>query len=248
MNRKSNDKQSQKLNLKRQAARCKASKFVEDYDIIIALQSTMISLQEWKVLQREFSLQQKISTLLINSKVANRFVFFNQRKAPFIDISLEGSMKGYVDSNQNLTTDLNHPNILFTSLKEKVQENRRVMLFQAPTLLLGCHSQQQLSFTLKSILNNKFILSPQPSSMIFPWLQSKLRHLQFNRILLGGLYGKIEYSHLDFLHQNNLNFMAYPNFRDSLQKKISLLLDAYFTFFQHKISQQRQMKEPFYIK
>ena len=248
MIRKSNKKESQKLNLKRQAARCKASKFVEDYDILIALQSTMISLQEWKVLQREFSLQQKISTLLINSKVAHGFVFFNQRKASFMDLSLQRHLKRDVDSNLDLTSSLNHPKTSFTQSKEKVKENPRVMLFQAPTLLMGCHSQQQLSFILKSIFNNKFIFSPQSSSMIFPWLQTKLRHLQFNRILLGGLHKKIEYSHLDFFHQNNLNFTAYPNFRDSLQKKISLLLNAYFTFFQHKISQQRQPKESFYLK
>ena len=248
MNRKSNKKECQKLNLKRQAARCKASKFVEDYDIIIALQSTMISLQEWKVLQREFSLQQKINTLLINSKVANRFVFFNQTKTSFINLSLERSLRRDAHYKQNLTSNINQPTISFTQSKEKVKENKQVMLFQAPTLLMGCHSQQQLSFILKSILNNKFILSPQPFSMIFPSLQSKLRHLQFNRILLGGLHKKIEYSHLDFLHQNNLNFMAYPNFRDSLQRKISLLLNAYFTFFQHTIYQQRQIKESSYFK
>lgn len=248
MNRKCNKNQSQKLNLKRQAARCKASNFIEDYDIIIALQSTIISLQEWKVLQREFSLQQKIRTLLINSKVANRFVFFNQRKASFINLSVNRYLKRDADSKQNLISNINNPNISFTPSKEKVKENQQVMLFQAPTLLIGCHSQGQVSFILKSIFSNKFRLSPQPSSMTFPWLQSKVRHLQFNRILLGGLYKNIKYSHLDFFHQNNINFIAYPTFRDSLKKKISLLLNSHFTFFQHKIYQQRQIRGSCYLK
>ena len=78
--------------------------------------------------------------------------------------------------------------------------------------------------------------------MLFPWLRCKLRYLQYNRILLGGIHKSIKYSHLDFYQQNIINATAYPNFRDSLQKKISLLLSLYFTFFQHKVYQQYPMK------
>ena len=80
MSRKFNKKPYRKLNVRNQAARCKTSNFLENHEIIFALQSSMIKLQEWKMLKNTFSRDEKISALLVNSKLANKFVVFNETK------------------------------------------------------------------------------------------------------------------------------------------------------------------------
>ena len=88
---------------------------------------------------------------------------------------------------------------------------------------------------LESIININSFLLPPDSPIIFSSLNTKLGFLPNNRILLGGTYKSLEYSHLDFSLQNNIKETAYSNFRDSLQKKISLILTVLFLFFQQKV-------------
>ena len=83
------------------------------------------------------------------------------------------------------------------------------------------------------------------SQIIFPWLNCKLRHLRYQKILVGGIHKRIKYSHLDFYQQHNKNSMTFPNFRDSLLKKIALLLTIYLTFFQQTVASTTPSKIPF---
>lgn len=249
MNCKSNKNQYRKINIRRQTAGCKTSNFLEKYEIVFVLQSTMVTLQEWKMLGKDFTIGKKIGGLLVNSKLANKFVPFNETKTNTINISLGQSQclaKRDPALNQNFIINIHQANKLFSQSNKNLRNGEDINLFQAPTLLLGCDSQEQVSQIFESIINKKFFLLPCSSSstMLFPWLRCKLRYLQYNRILLGGIHKSIKYSHLDFYQQNIINCArseAYPNFRDSLQKKISLLLSLYFTFFQHKVYQQYQI-------
>lgn len=228
---KCNKKQYRQVNVRRQAAGCKTSNFFEKYDFVFVLQSTMVTLKEWKMLQKELSIGKKISALLVNSKLANKFVIFNERKTN----TRRQSQCSDATLNHNLIINLDQVNTLFGQSNKNLRDEGHIKLFQAPTLLIGCHSQEQVSQIFESIINKNFFLLPSASSMIFPWLHCKLRHLQYNRILLGGIYKTIKYSHLDCYQHNIINSTAYPHFRDSLQKKISLLLRFYFSFFQCKI-------------
>ena len=243
MNCKSNKNQYRKINVRRQTAGCKTSNFLEKYEIVFVLQSTMVTLQEWKMLQKDLTIGKKIGALLVNSKLANKFVPFNETKTNTIDISVGQSQCSDLALNQNFIINIHQANKLFSHSNKNLRDGKNINLFQAPTLLLGCDSQEQVSHIFESIINKRFFLLPCSSSstMLFPWLRCKLRYLQYNRILLGGIYKSIKYSHLDFYQQNIINSTAYPNFRDSLQKKISLLLSLYFTFFQHKVYQQYQI-------
>ncbi len=226
-----NKKQYRQVNLRRQAAGCKTSNFFEKYDFVFVLQSTMVTLKEWKMFQKELSIGKKISALLVNSKLANKFVIFNDKKTT----TRRQSQCSDAALNQNLLLNLDQANTLFGQSKKDLRDKGHIKLFQAPTLLIGCHSQEQVLQIFESIINKKFFLLPSSSSMIFPWLHCKLRHLQYNRILLGGIYKNIKYSHLDYYQHHIINSTAYPNFRDSLQKQISILLSFYFKFLQDKV-------------
>ena len=254
MKRRCNNKVHQKLNVRGQTAGCKASSFLNKYNIVLALQSTVVKFQEWKKLEKQFSVERKIGALLINSKVTNKYVNLNRPNQPSMTLSalpLRQNQSSNVAINQNFPPHIDPPNTLFTQQKKKIGQLRRINLFQAPTLLIGCESQQQVSDIFELIINKKKFLLPSfsfPSSMIqmiFPWLHCKLRYLPYQTILVGGIHKRVKYSHLDFYQQNNKNSMTYPNFRDSLLKKIALLLTIYLTFFQQTVASTTPSKIPF---
>ncbi len=254
MKRRCNNRGHQKLNFRGQTAGCKASSFLKKYNIVFALQSTVVKLQEWKNLEKQFSVEKKIGALLINSKVTNKYVSLNQpnqTSKALSSLSLRQNQNSNVAVNQNFPAHINPTNTFFIEQKKKIEQLSRINLFQASTLLIGCESQQQVSDIFELIINNKNLLLPSfsfPSSMtqiIFPWLNCKLRYLRYQKILVGGIHKRIKYSHLDFYQQNNKNSMTYPNFRDSLLKKIALLLTIYLTFFQQTIASTTPSKMPF---
>ena len=254
MKRRCNNRAHQKLNIRGQTAGCKASSFLKKYNIVLALQSTVVKLQEWKKLEKQFSVEKKIGALLINSKVTNKYVSLNRPNQTSMTLSpllLRQNQGSNVTINQNFTLHIGPTNTLFTQQKKKIEQLRRINLFQASTLLIGCESQQQVSDIFELIINKKNFLLPSFSfsssmtQMIFPWLNCKLRYLPYQRILVGGIQKRIKYSHLDFYQQNNKNSMAYPNFRDALLKKIALLLTIYLTFFQQTVTSTTSSKMPF---
>ena len=109
MTRKYNKNPYRKLNVRNQAARCKTSNFLENHEIIFALQSSMIKLQEWKMLKKTFSPDEKIGALLVNSKLAHKFVVFNETKTNSNNKSLEPLRN--LTLNQKLTITID-PEIL----------------------------------------------------------------------------------------------------------------------------------------
>ena len=245
MKRRCNNRAHQKLNVRGQTAGCKASSFLKKYNIVFALQSTVVKLQEWKNLEKQFSVEKKIGALLINSKVTNKYVSLNRPNQTFNTLSSfswRPNQGSNVAINQNFPPHIDPANTLFTQQKKKIEQLSRINLFQASTLLIGCESQQQVSDIFELIINNKnlllssFSFSSSMTQMIFPWLNCKLRYLPYQKILVGGIHKRIKYSHLDFYQQNNKNSMTYPNFRDSLLKKIALLFTIYLTFFQQTVA------------
>ena len=251
MKRKCNNRAHQKLNVRGQTAGCKASSFLKKYNIVFALQSTVVKFQEWKNLEKQFSVEKKIGVLLINSKVTNKYVSLNRpiqtSKTPS-SLSWSQNQSSNVEIIQNFPPHIDPTNTFLTDQKKKIEQLSRINLFQASTLLIGCDSQQQVSDIFELIINNKNVLLPSFSSSmtqkIFPWLNCKLRYLRNQKILVGGIHKRIKYSHLDFYQQNNKNSMTYPNFRDSLLKKIALFLTIYLTFFQQTVASTTPSKIP----
>ena len=251
MKRRYNNRGHQKLNVRRQTAGYKAFSFLKKYNIVLALQSTVVKLQEWKKLEKQFSVDKKIGALLINSKVTNKYVSLNGPNQTSVPVSLKQNQGSNVSINHNFTLHIDPTNTLSSQQKKKIEPLTRINIFQASTLLIGCESQQQVSDIFELIINNKNLLLPSFSfsssmvQMILPWLNCKLRYLPYQRILVGGIYKTIKYSHLDFYQQNHKNSMTYSNFRDSLLKKIALLLTIYLIFFQQTVASTTPNQIPF---
>ena len=137
MKRRCNSRVHQKLNVRGQTAGCKASSFLKKYNIVLALQSsTVVKLQEWQKLEKQFSGDKKIGALLIKSKVTNKYVSLNrpnQTSKTLSSLSLRQNQDSNVAVNQNFSPHIDTTNTftLLIEQKKKIEQLNRIHLFQA---------------------------------------------------------------------------------------------------------------------